>query len=384
MGNNLDESGIYSLEGFAFQIKVFAYYAFTLKENNLLEFETIEDVNRKEINEKNIDEHSDNFKILSENNTAIQVKHTKIDKTKAEKIVLNWMHLEKTNLNIKKYILFSASKYHNTEESIFIDDIKTLYNNVLISDKTNAAIITKVKNEYESYTEFEINYNKIREKFRLKNVDQIDVELENISALHFRRAANEVVFHQRLKQFLEYIQVEILKSISKRKPFQLSYKMFIKKIETISSNCTEDMYIPMYVDFKEKQKIDLKDSSIYSTREYQQLVACGLNGERIKIQLTYGLYYNEFSMNNMELNRFNDLNNILETTYENFADAKDYLKNEGKDTPYYRLDETQKRQNSYAINDQIRKGSSIYLTKSNIEDNQISWKDEDNETKVTD
>lgn len=39
-----DQSGINSLAGFAYQIKVFAYYAFDLKEDMQVEFETTEDV----------------------------------------------------------------------------------------------------------------------------------------------------------------------------------------------------------------------------------------------------------------------------------------------------------------------------------------------------
>jgi hypothetical protein len=39
-----DQSGINSLAGFAYQIKVFAYYSFDLKEDTQIEFETIEDI----------------------------------------------------------------------------------------------------------------------------------------------------------------------------------------------------------------------------------------------------------------------------------------------------------------------------------------------------
>ena len=47
------------------------------------------------------------------------------------------------------------------------------------------------------------------------------------------------------------------------------------------------------------------------------------------------------------------------------------------DIPKTRLIETEKRNNNYSPNDDIRKGSCIYLTGENIT-NQISWKDDKN------
>lgn len=54
--NNInDKSGINCLAGFAFQIKVFAYYSLLLqKQGDSVEFETIDDVNVK-ITDNNID-----------------------------------------------------------------------------------------------------------------------------------------------------------------------------------------------------------------------------------------------------------------------------------------------------------------------------------------
>lgn len=47
------------------------------------------------------------------------------------------------------------------------------------------------------------------------------------------------------------------------------------------------------------------------------------------------------------------------------------------DTPYDRLKETKENQ-IYTANEQIKYGSAICLTKEDIGENQISWKDEDN------
>ena len=56
-----NSSGIHSLAGFAFQIKVFAYYALCItKVNEFVEFETLDDINVR-LTPKNIDKKVDNF-----------------------------------------------------------------------------------------------------------------------------------------------------------------------------------------------------------------------------------------------------------------------------------------------------------------------------------
>ena len=50
-----DSSGINSLSGFSFQIKVFVYYMLMLEEGMQIEFETLEDVNIKNIENGKID-----------------------------------------------------------------------------------------------------------------------------------------------------------------------------------------------------------------------------------------------------------------------------------------------------------------------------------------
>lgn len=59
-----DFSGINSLSGFSFQIRVFCYYMLDLKEEMQIEFETIEDVNVKNLKVENIDENSENFRSI--------------------------------------------------------------------------------------------------------------------------------------------------------------------------------------------------------------------------------------------------------------------------------------------------------------------------------
>lgn len=57
----LDNSGIYSLSGFSYQIRVFVYYMLKLKEGMQIEFETIDDINMKKIKPQQLDDFDENF-----------------------------------------------------------------------------------------------------------------------------------------------------------------------------------------------------------------------------------------------------------------------------------------------------------------------------------
>ncbi|MDO0874406.1 hypothetical protein [Carnobacterium divergens] len=53
--------GISSLGGFAFQIRVFLYYLLNLDENEMIEFEAIDDINVSKIESLNIDKYEISF-----------------------------------------------------------------------------------------------------------------------------------------------------------------------------------------------------------------------------------------------------------------------------------------------------------------------------------
>lgn len=377
-----DKSGINSLAGFAYQIRVFAYYAFDLKNNMQIEFETIDDVNLKTINPTQIDKYSHKFLCKSNNsgtNIAIQVKHTSISKDVAQQMLLNWILLERSDYQVERYILFSDKIYNNSSE-IFTDDVKEIYNTIIRSNKKNNATITKVKKIYiNAYDAFEKIYNIIKDKFEFIDLSNINDEIEKKASLHFRKASNLIVFRQRLNEFLQYITVQIMDSVLTKKTYALNYLEFIRLIEDISQRFTQEITIPCYSDFKRVNIINLNNSQISKSREYEQLCACELPENLIKQHLMYSMYYHATSLKYMENNRIQKINDIEETTFENFEMVKFNLQKSHADTPYNRLEETKKSPNSYADNEQIKYGSSIYLTKDNIGKRQISWKDDHNE-----
>lgn len=151
-------------------------------------------------------------------------------------------------------------------------------------------------------------------------------------------------------------------------------------VEEICSRMTEEITLPQYSDFKKLHSIDFNDLSISNSREYKQLLACELPHPIIKTHLGYGEYYKELRFKYMELNKISKIENIEETTHENFEMVKFELQKNKNDTPFNRLNATKQQGNAYAQNEHVRFGSGIFLTKEGIEDIQISWKDDKHET----
>lgn len=381
MGYEQDFSGINSLRGFSFQIRVFCFYMLELKEDMQIEFETIEDVNIKNFKAENIDENSENFRSIlfsKDTNQAIQVKRTKISNDVAMKILLNWILLENSENNIKIYILLTESVYNN-KDIIFNKTIDEVYQTIISSKKKKNATITKVKDLYKNkYEDFIKIYDAVKEKYVFLSLDDIDKQIDDKCALLFRKAANTVVYNQRLKELLQHITVEIMEAVNGRTSYSINYIEFINLIEDISTRLTELVTLPNYADFKKINQVDLSNSELSKLREYKQLVTCKLPENLLKQHLTYKNYYENILYKFMEMNRLSRIEEIEETAFENFENVKFRLQKDSCDVPYNRLEETKKMPNSYAGNEQIRYGCGIYLTRENIDDKQISWEDEDN------
>ncbi|SEO05715.1 hypothetical protein [Paenibacillus sp. OK076] len=378
-----DSSGIFSLGGFSFQMRVFVYYMLTLKKGMQIEFETIDDVNIRKLKHQEIDKYDDNFvsKIVgNDTNVAVQVKRTSITESSVLKVLLNWIILESSENAISKYILFTHDEYKNSD-ILFSKSAEEQYEIIRKSTKGSKALITKVKKMYTDFESFEKRFNSIKSKYEFISINDMDEKIDENCSEHFRKAGiNKVVYYDRIKELLKHVTVQIMESINRKKPYILSYPDFIKLIEDICSRMTEQITLPHYSDFKKLHSVDFNDLSIANSREYKQLLACNLPQPLIKIHLGYGEYYKDLRFRYMETNKLANIENIEETTYENYIISKHKLEIEGRDFPYNRFQETMNRSNTFAENDQIRFGSGIYLTKNEIENNQISWEDEENET----
>ena len=374
-------SGIHSLAGFAFQIKVFAYYALCITQiNEFVEFETLDDVNIK-ITPKNIDKKVDSFTFnanYTNENNLIQVKKTKLVQDDFNKTLYNW--ILQTNESITKYILFSDGEYNNID-LMFNETVEELYNKAINTKKTKAnAIEVQIRNRYnENFKLFKKKYDYIHDNYYFigsQNIDDLIYEQAKFPLLFNEN--NKALFKERLEFFLNTIQNNILESINRKEPYILGNDNIIKIYEDMNSTLNENIYWPPYYSFKEKfDYITLEHSDIANLRETQQLLYCNLQPQNAIERIKKLLYYKHFRSLSMENGKTSKPINIENTTYDNFQSVLEEITDTSNDIPKTRLIETEKRNNDYSPNDDIRKGSCIYLTGENIT-HQISWKDDKN------
>ncbi len=381
LSNN--DSGIKSLSGFAYQIRVFIYYMSKMNEvTQQIEFETLEDVvvNNTKVS-VSIDEQSDSFRSLfrkSNGYYAIQVKRTKINNSTKNKLLYNWLLLESKNLKISKYILYTEDEYDNTGE-LFDISHEELYKLVINSDKRSNALISKVKSEYiGNPLKFQKAYEKIRGNYEFVSEKNLDNEILDGFKIHFRkRTESDLIFALRVKEFIGNITSDIIAAVNNQNSYECTFHQMMQKIEDITNRIQDEHYEPDYMSFKRIRGVNLSDPSILQSREYLQLLKCNLSEKRIEEHLIYQQYYENIKYRLLEDYKINIIENIENVTYGNFCSVKEDLEADDEDSPVKRLNNTKKMDNSYVRNNQTRFGSCIYLTKDDIDENmKISWEDD--------
>lgn len=197
-----DESGINSLGGFAYQIKVFVSYMLSMDEGMQAEFETVDDIAISKMTSDIIDDNEDKFRnlIVSANGIkAIQVKRTSITEKVAKQVLFNWMLLEKSGKTITNYILFTDKSYKNSD-IVFDVSAEVLYEEILNSKKSEKATITKIKKEYENDKYRFLNvYERVKNKYTFMAVDSIDEEISEKCKVLFKKAGvNRITYCNRI------------------------------------------------------------------------------------------------------------------------------------------------------------------------------------------
>ena len=380
----MNSSGIYSLAGFAYQIKVFIYYLTQLKENYALGFETYDDV---ALQKSDTDYIAQEGKLQTYNGiftspsgiTALQVKRTNLSSDDYEKVLFNWIILNTSTVNVEKFILLVDKSYGNSD-AVFSTDPKSLYDKIISSKKNGNALITKVKlilnNDYSYFCKL---CQEIKSKYEFKEIDNIDDEIfEGYKLILNHGGVKDITYNLRIRDFAEKIQYSLLVDISQNHSYKCDYTTFKTLIEDAVGRIKDDQYMPPdFSDFRRSTRVNIADTAISKSRQYIQLKKCAISDRAIKEQLIFEEYYNAYKLRCLENLKSNNVENIENTTYFNFEMTKSNLQANNNDTPNNRLIRTQERSNLYAHNDQIRNGSAIHLTKADtVADMLISWEDE--------
>ena len=247
-----DKSGINSLGGFAYQIKVFVLYMLSMDENMQAGFETVDDVSIKKITPETVDDNEDKFKNLivsSKGTKVIQVKRTAITEIVAKQVLYNWILLEGSNKGITDYILFTDGSYENND-IVFSVSAEELYLEVLNTKKTQKATIAKVKKKYEKDKQGFIDvYNAVKKKYSFVSVDKIDDEIDEKCKILFKKAGiNAIIYYSRIKELLKHITFEIIKKINEKTPYVISYEEMMAYSEDICKDFT-NQYVSFIFEF---------------------------------------------------------------------------------------------------------------------------------------
>lgn len=374
MGEN---GGIYSLAGFAYQIKVFILQVLELEIGYVLEYETIDDVALKMTADK-MDEHEDELCsiLTATSRKAIQVKKTQVTKSIAKKVVKNWILANKNNDDIEQFVLVTDRE---VVTDVFADlDVDEIFEEINVATG-NKSIDAKVK--LIGYTEAELK-QKVRDivsKASVQKYENIDAEIENkFKDFFIRFGVSEATYYIRIKEFLQQITVEILDAVGNGQPYRLTYESMSQIKNRIVTNYTDEKWEPSFSQFRRLKKVNLEDLAVIKSREYQQLQTCkSLKVEDIYRHLQWGEYYVNSKRGYYERGMASLVDDLENTAYDNFCDAKMELRNRSEDTPDNRLIETKSKSNSKAVDEQIRYGVCINLTSEDTDESiQISWKDD--------
>lgn len=372
-----DSSGIFSLAGFAYQIKVFILQTLEVDKGCTLEYETIDDVALK-MDNSDIDKYEDKLcSVLNvEKKKAIQVKRTKVTNCVAQKVVKNWILADENNKDIDEFVLVTDRE---VDENIFGSiDIDMILQDINMSNGCKS-IEAKIK---------KLGYDEAKIKEKIKNIvkrshiqkyEDIDKEIEEKFYDFFvRDGVNQVTYFARIKEFLKQITVDILDAIGKGKPYLLQYEQLSHIRNSIIINFTDEKWEPSFSEFRRLNKMSIEKMKAIKPREYEQLCTCAsLDSTYILRFLLYAEYYVNCKREYYERGMSNIVADIEYTAYGNFCDVKMELRKEKNDTPDNRLIRTKEKPNSKTLDDQMRYGVCIDLTsKDTDKEIQISWKDD--------
>lgn len=372
-----DKSGIYSLAGFAYQMKVFFLQILELKIGYTLEYETIDDVALKMTTDE-IDEYEDHLCsiLTATRRKAIQVKKTHVTKGIAKKVVKNWILTDKNNNDIEEFLLVTDKKI---AEDIFNDlDVNEILKEINAATG-NKSIDAKVKLIGYTDVELEQKVHDIVSKTKILKYENIDEEIENkFKDFLIGYGITEATYYIRIKEFLQQITVEILEAVEIGQHYQLTYERLSRIKNRIITSYTDEKWEPSYAQFRKLKKVNLEDLAVIKSREYQQLQKCkSLNQDDIYRHLQWAEYYINSKRGYYERGMVDVVDELEYTAYDNFCDVKMELRNKSKDTPDNRLIKTKAKSNSKAADKQIRYGVCINLTSESTDENiQISWKDD--------
>lgn len=377
---SVSNAGLNSLSGFSYQIKVFIYRLTMLMPGQQVEFETLDDVAVRSL--PNADMVSDScLKWSVNNNLAVevfQVKQTNVTANVGRQVLYNWLLAYNQRPEITKFILYIAGGY-NFSEVAFTNDPKVEYKNIIGSDQSENALVSRVKKIYTgNFEKFEKDYKLICRKYKIEYLYNIDKLIEKQLITTFHATGTDIYFEKRIRELFTKVCARIMDYASSRSAYVCTQVEYMELCEEICNSISSTQYLPDYESFCQVfAQRDLTEK-VKSSREYRQLCYCNLPSAEILEHLRWEQYYQNIRQHLLSDAKKDAISKTEKIAHQNHADVVYELKEDEKDSPRRRLTQTRCRPISTLHDEFSRWGTYIFLTADNVA-NQISWKDDEDE-----
>lgn len=377
----LNDSGLSSLSGFSYQIKVFILRLTQLQQGQRVEFETLDDVAVRSLSSK--DSISDScFKWKVDETSSIevfQVKQTNVSESVRRQVLYNWLLAYNQKPDISKFTLYVAQGY-SINEKAFTNDSEKEYQTIIESDKAVTALVSRVKQIYkDDLTKFKRDYQTICSKSTIERLGDIDELIAEQLITPFHATAADIgktYFEKRIAELFTRICARIMDRAGQRSPYVCVHTEYMQLCEEICKDISPTQYTPDYEAFRQVFSQDDLTSEITNSREYRQLRYCKLSNSEILDHLSWEQYYQSIRQHYLADAKKEAISKTESIAHQNHKDVVYELQDENKDTPRLRLIKTKRCEISTLHDEFSRWGTYIFLTQNDLP-NKISWKDED-------
>lgn len=377
----LNDSGLSSLSGFSYQIKVFILRLTQLQQGQRVEFETLDDVAVRSLSSK--DSISDScFKWKVDETSSIevfQVKQTNVSESVRRQVLYNWLLAYNQKPDISKFTLYVAQGY-SINEKAFTNDSEKEYQTIIESDKAVTALVSRVKQIYkDDLTKFKRDYQTICSKSTIERLGDIDELIAEQLITPFHATAADIgktYFEKRIAELFTRICARIMDRAGQRSPYVCVHAEYMQLCEEICKDISPTQYTPDYEAFRQVFSQDDLTSEITNSREYRQLRYCKLSNSEILDHLSWEQYYQSIRQHYPADAKKEAISKTESIAHQNHKDVVYELQDENKDTPRLRLIKTKRCEISTLHDEFSRWGTYIFLTQNDLP-NKISWKDED-------
>lgn len=377
----LNDSGLSSLSGFSYQIKVFILRLTQLQQGQRVEFETLDDVAVRSLSSK--DSISDScFKWKVDETSSIevfQVKQTNVSESVRRQVLYNWLLAYNQKPDISKFTLYVAQGY-SINEKAFTNDSEKEYQTIIESDKAVTALVSRVKQIYkDDLTKFKRDYQTICSKSTIERLGDIDELIAEQLITPFHATAADIgktYFEKRIAELFTRICARIMDCAGQRSPYVCGHAEYMQLCEEICKDISPTQYTPDYEAFRQVFSQDDLTSEITNSREYRQLRYCKLSNSEILDHLSWEQYYQSIRQHYLADAKKDAISKTESIAHQNHKDVVYELQDENKDIPRLRLIKTKRCEISTLHDEFSRWGTYIFLTQNDLP-NKISWKDED-------